>query len=221
MTTKKEISHIKNISPRLNDRKAITLISLMKNGRISDTELMVHLGLKSANSASYYRKDLEKQGIIEGYTTSVNWTKIGYPTDFVILIEGGSMEANFNIEKEIITSLEDYAKKKGDILILPSGNGRVLIKNITTCFGERPMTIIQGHASSEHDALIYFRYYVAEKFQNAKTTFLLVKGKSIDNHFIKKDYINFMKGSFTEEDTLELPEEFKKHFPSLAAKPKK
>lgn len=201
----------------MGERKAISLVSIMKNGRMPDSELMEVLGLRSANSAAYYRKDLEEQGIIKRYTASVNWKKLHYPTEFIILIEGENMEKNFNIEKEIIASLEDYMEEKGDILILPSGNGRVVISNTITCFGERPMTIVMGHATSEHDALIYFRYYIAEKFVDAKTTFLLVKGKGIEDFFIQGDYIDFMKGSFAEDKAIELPGEFKKHFPSLSA----
>ncbi|NOZ76737.1 MAG: hypothetical protein GXO65_03485 [Euryarchaeota archaeon] len=220
MVSEKEKKHSQNISPELNERKSVTLYSLMKKGRMTDAELMNYIDLKSANSASYYRRDLEEQGIIKGYTALVDWKKLGYPTEFLVLIEGRDMETNFNIEKEIVSSLEDYIKTKGDVLILPSGNGRVLIANIMTCFGERPLTLIHGHATSEHDALIYFRYYVAEKFVDAKNSFLTVKGKGIENHFIQESYIDFMKGSFSEEEGLDLPEEFRKHFPSLKPRQK-
>ncbi len=220
MLTDEEIKNARKISPELNERKSIVLASILKNGRISDSELMVPLKLKSANSASYYRKDLESQGIIKGYTAIIDWKKLGYPTEFLVLIEGEDMDANFNVEKEIIASLEDYEKKNGDIFILPSGNGRAIISNIMTCFGERPMTIIVGHATSEHDAIIYSQYYVSDKFTDTKITFLLIKGKGVHDFFIDKDYINFMKGSFKEDKELELPAEFKKRFPSLSSRKK-
>lgn len=211
-----EIKHAENIAPALNIKKATVLASVMRNGRVGDAELAELLKLKSATAASYYRKDLEKQGIVEGYTAVVNWKKVGYPTEFIALVEGESAEANVDIEKEFVASLEDYARKKGEVLVLPSGNGRVIISDILACFGERPMTAIIGHATSDQDAIVYSRYYVAEKFTNAKTTFLLVKGRSIQNFFIQGDYIDFMKGSFKEDKTIQLPEEFKKRFPSLA-----
>jgi hypothetical protein len=93
----------------------------------------------------------------------------------------------------------------------------VVIEDISTCFGERPMTIITGHATSDHDAMTYYRYYVADRFTEAKASFLLVKGKSVQNFFIKKDYIDLMKGSFVEDKTIKLPEDFKKRFPSLVS----
>ncbi|MEE8359146.1 MAG: Lrp/AsnC family transcriptional regulator [Candidatus Hydrothermarchaeales archaeon] len=206
-----------DISPQLNKKKSTTLTAIMRKGRITDLELMKTLGLKSANSASYYRKDLEKRGIIKRYTAEVEWTNIGYPITFVVLLEAKDMESNFDIEKEYLAALDDYYKEKGDIFVLPSGLGRVVIEDISTCFGERPMTIITGHATSDHDAMTYYRYYVADRFTAAKTTFLLIKGKCIQNFFIKKDYIELMKGSFVEDKTIELPEEFKKRFPSLVS----
>jgi len=210
------IKNMENIAPTLNIKKAMVLASVMENGRVSDAELAEPLKLKSATAASYYRRDLEKQGIIKGYTAILDWRKLGYPTEFIVLVEGESTEANVDIEKEFVASLEDYSKKKGEVFVLPSGNGRVIISDILTCFGEMPLTVILGHATSDQDAIVYSRYYVAEKFTNAKTTFLLVKGREIQNFFIQRDYIDFMKGCFKEDRTIELPEEFKKRFPSLA-----
>lgn len=210
------IKNVENIAPALNINKAIVLASVLENGRVTDAKLAVPLKLKSPTAASYYRKDLEKQEIIKGYTAILDWRKLGYPTEFIVLVEGESAEASVDIEKELVALLEDYSKKKGEVFILPSGNGRVIISDVLTCFGGIPLTVILGHATSDQDALVYSRYYVAEKFTNAKTTFLLVKGREIQNFFIQRDYIDFMKGSFKEDKTIKLPEEFKKRFPSLA-----
>ncbi|MEK6977114.1 MAG: Lrp/AsnC family transcriptional regulator [Candidatus Hydrothermarchaeota archaeon] len=212
-----ELGPADRLAPGLNRKKAITLLKVLEDGRVADSDLMGALGLRSANSASYYRKDLEEQGIIKGYTAVIDWRKLGYSTEFLVLMEGRDMESNFNLEKELVASLEDYAKENGDVFILPSGNGRVVVSSIITCFGERPMTVLLGHATSEQDAIVFSRYYIAEKFTDARTTFLLVKGKGVDNYRIQKDYIAFMKGSFTEKGLLELPAEFRKRFPSLAA----
>ncbi len=206
-----------DISPQLNKKKAITLTAIMRKGRITDMELMETLGLKSANSASYYRKDLEKRDVIKRYTAEIEWTNLGYPTKFIVLLEAEDMESNFDVEKEFLAALEEYYEEKGDIFVLPSGLGRVVIEDISTCFGERPMTIIAGYATSDHDAMTYYRYYVADRFKDAKASFMLVKGKSIHNFFIKKDYIDLMKGSFVEDKTIKLPDEFKKRFPSLVS----
>lgn len=209
------IKNARSIAPTLSANKAIVLASVLENGRVGDSKLAKLLKLKSATAAAYYRKDLENQGIIKGYTAIVDWRKLGYPTEFIVLLEGESTEANVEIDKEFTASLEEYSKKKGEVFVLPSGNGRVIISDILACFGERPLTVILGHATSDQDAIVYSRYYVAEKFTSAKTTFLLVKGRGIQNFFIQKDYIDFMKGSFKEDKTIKLPEEFKKRFPSL------
>jgi DNA-binding Lrp family transcriptional regulator len=216
MAEPKELQHAERLAPTLNRKKAITLYRVLKDGRVSDTELMNSLGLKSANSASYYRRDLENQGIIQRYTALIDWRKLGYPAEFVVLIEGRDMETTFHVEKELVASLEDYVQEKGEVFILPSGEGRVVITDLSTCFGERPMTLLRGHATSEQDAIVFSRYYIAEKFTEARMTFLLVKGKGIQEGFIQRDYLDFMRGAFAEDESLKLPEEFRKRFPSLA-----
>lgn len=215
-----DVKRAGNLAPHLDPKKAIVLLSVLKDGRVSDSDLAAPLELKSANAASYYRKDLEKRGVITGYSTLIDWTKLGYSTEFMISIEGVNMEANFDIEKEIVSLLEEYSKKSGEVLVLPSGNGRVIVSTIATCFGERPAIVIFGHATSEQDAIVYSRYYVAERFTNARTTFSLVKGRSIKNYLIQKEHIEFMRGSFKESKAMKIPLEFKRRFPSLAKKKK-
>lgn len=214
-----KIEKPQNISPGLGEKKNIVLSNLMQNSRITDSDMMKVLDLKSANAASYYRKNLEDQGIVRKYTVEVDWNKLGYPTEFVVLAEGKDMEANYDMEKEFIEALDEYRAKSGEVFILPSGQGRVIIEEVYSCFGERPMSIIRGRATSEQDAITYSRYYVADRFPEVKTTFLLVKGKSVKNFFIQKGYIDVMKGSFVEDKSIELPEEFRKRFPSLAERP--
>lgn len=205
-----------NISPGLTPKKALTLMSLMRNGRISDSDLMKVLGLGSANAASYYRKHLEDQGIIKKYGIDLDWSRLGYPTHFIVQVEGKDLEANYDMEKDFLDALEEYRKENGDLFILPSGSGRVIIEDVFSCFGERPMSIIRGRATSEQDALTYSRYYIGERFPEVKITFLLVKGNSIKDFFIQEEYIDIMKGSFIEDKSISLPEEFKKRFPSLS-----
>ncbi len=218
MAGKAAVKKVQSISPGLGEKKAIVLTNLMRNGRIGDSDLMKLLDLKSANAASYYRKHLEDQGIVKGYTVEIDWNKLGYPAEFIVLAEGETMEANYDMEKELLEALDEYQSKTGDLFILPSGTGRVMIEEVYGCFGERHMSIIRGRATSEQDAITYSRYYIAEKFPNVKTTFLLVKGKSIENFFIQKGYLDVMKGSFVEDKSIELPEEFRRRFPSLAGR---
>ncbi len=221
MAGKANEKKIQNISPDLSEKKAIVLQNLMRDGRTGDSELMKVLDLKSANAASYYRKHLEDQGIVKRYTVELDWSKLGYSTEFIVLVEGEDMEASYDMEKEFLEALDEYQAKTGDIFILPSGNGRVIIEEVYSCFGVRPMGIIRGRATSEQDAITYSRYYIAERFPDVKTSFLLVKGKSIKNFFIQRGYIDMMKGSFVEAKSIELPEEFKKRFPSIVEKKEK
>jgi predicted transcriptional regulator len=56
---------VKDLSPRLNEKEVRALLALMKDGRLKDSKLKEILGFRSENSAAYYRKRLEKAGIIE------------------------------------------------------------------------------------------------------------------------------------------------------------
>ena len=69
--TQKGIKLIQKILTDVGEKKIITALTLMKNGKMSDAELMGILDLGTSNSAAYYRKELEKEGIIKGYTEDV------------------------------------------------------------------------------------------------------------------------------------------------------
>ncbi|MFQ5815694.1 MAG: Lrp/AsnC family transcriptional regulator, partial [Candidatus Hydrothermarchaeaceae archaeon] len=111
MAEKANEKKVQNISPGMTEKKLLTLINLMRKGRISDSDLMKVLDLKSANAASYYRKHLEDQGIIKKYTVEIDWNKLGYPAEFIVLAEGEDMEASYDMEKEFLEALDEYRAK--------------------------------------------------------------------------------------------------------------
>ncbi len=60
-----------------NEKKALKL--LIKDGRITDTEISRHLKI-TKQAVGKIRKKLEKSGIVKGYTTRVDYGKLGLNT---------------------------------------------------------------------------------------------------------------------------------------------
>lgn len=76
ITSNKSIPRSSKSSARVDsiDKKILSLLS--NNSRIEYKDLSLKLGL-SANTIKYRIKNLEKTGIIEGYSLSLNFSKIG------------------------------------------------------------------------------------------------------------------------------------------------
>lgn len=105
---------------QLNEKEARTLLALMKNGRLTDSKLKEILEFRSENSAAYYRKRLEKAGIIERYAAVVNWKKLGFNTKFLVLVEGNDEKTFHEIERDHVFSAHEYLSKIGDIVVTPT-----------------------------------------------------------------------------------------------------
>lgn len=189
-------SIVKNLMDKLSEKQALTLIELIRDGRVTDAKLMESLKLGDATSAGYHRKILEKDGVIEGYRAEIDWRKLGYLTEFIILCEGKGSRSLYEMERNYINSIGDYLKDEGDILISPTTTGRVIIRDVFYCFGEKAMTVIRGIATSDHDVIEYSRQHLL-KYPDIETTTLTMKSKCkvIKNFFIQKDCLEAFKKS--------------------------
>lgn len=205
---------IKNLSKDLSEKEVLTLVSLMKKGRLKDEELMGILGMGSPNAASYYRKKLEEKGVIKGYAAEIDWGKLGYTTEFFVITEGSDIYSMVDIERNHIISTAEYMDTAGEIIIIPTGMGKVILSEVCNCFGEKNIAMIHGYATSDHDAAMYSRGYVSNRYPGAKTTLITVKYSSILHFFIQKEIVNSIKDSLTmtREDKATL-EDFRKKFP--------
>lgn len=210
----KEDVVIKNLADELSENDVLTVVSLMKNGRLKDEKLMRTLGAKSANSAGYYRKKLERKGIIKGYTAEIDWGKLGYKTEFFVIAEGNGISTILDVEKNYLFSTVEYMNRVGDVIIIPTGLGKVVISDIYSCFGEKNIALMHGYATSDQDALIYSKAYIPERYSKAKTTLISVRYSPVSNFFIQKEVVAALKETFTmtKKDKSAL-EQFIKKFP--------
>jgi DNA-binding Lrp family transcriptional regulator len=189
----------KKLTDKLSEKQTQVVIELIKDGRSTDDYLRKALNLGDSTSAGYHRKKLERIGVIRGYVAEIDWEKLGYPTEFIILCEGKDSRSLYEMEKEYIKSIRKYVDKHGEIYITPTAFGKVVIRDVLYCFGEKIMTIVKGHATSDHDVIAYSRQYLL-RYPNIEITVLNIKGgcNAIQNFFINKDCLRVLENSFKE-----------------------
>lgn len=201
---------IRNLNLPLNEKEAKTLLALMREGRLTNSELKKLLNFKSENSAKYYRRKLEKAKIIEGYSAVVNWEKLGLGTKFMIIAESDK-ETLRRIERDHVFSAWEYLKKVGDIVVTPTLFGPVLLKEVMTSYGK--VGVILGYACSENAAKYYCEVYLKERYRNIKTKLYILKDTTIKDFFIQRDFLmRYIELSPpTDEDKIRL-DRFRKEF---------
>jgi len=202
----------RDLSPYLNEKQALALLALMKEGRLTDTELKDVLGYSSVSAASRHRKKLEEKGIIKGYSAIVDWEKLGYVTRFLIIVEGESREALNEIARDHVLSTGEYLDNIGDMLITPGPLGDVILEEVMASFGE--FGVIAGVATSEDAARSYCDLFLRERYSGAQMKLLLVRNVTIDKFFIQKEFIESYKNMLhlSERDRKRL-KEFIETFP--------
>lgn len=178
------------LTKRLKDlgmKKVITALTLMKNGKISDTDLMKVLNLGTSNSAAYYRKELESEGVIKGYRAEIDWKKLGYVIHFSIIIEGETPESLLEMEEKLVLSIKKYGESVGDVCIIPTRSGGIILEDVSFYFGKKAIGIIEGHATSKNDVVMYSKYHLVDVYPKIKTTIEIVKNNAIKNFIINKE----------------------------------
>jgi len=91
---------------RIEDIDLRILSLLQEDCRLSFSKMARKLGI-SVGTAFYHVKDLEKRGIIEGYTLMLNSSKLGYNLTVVVMIQA---EGNF------LADVEDEISKSANII---------------------------------------------------------------------------------------------------------
>lgn len=67
------------------------------------------LGLSDGNAAAYHIKRPRTRAVLTRYTIQIDWRKIGFPADFVILAESNEKAALLALERYLVL-LQDYYK---------------------------------------------------------------------------------------------------------------
>ncbi len=198
----------------LDEKELIILLSLLGNGKTSNARLAERLGLSDGNAAAYHIKLLAKRGVLTRYTVQIDWKKIGFPADFVILAESDEKEALLALER-YLTILQDYYQERlGNVLLLPTPSGCVLLSDISHCYGDKTMVIIAGSGTSDLDIAFFRENYLARAFEGIRTTLMTTRYRTVNNYLVQRDALDTLRAIFkvknaSEEEISEIGENLK------------
>jgi DNA-binding Lrp family transcriptional regulator len=179
---------IKNIPGDLTWEEKVVVLSLMRNGKITDDKLKEKLNLKSSNAARHHRKKVERKGIIKGYRAEVDMAKLGFPVEFMVIID--IEDSRDRLETLLVHAhiAKMYYEEIGDINILPLHNGLIWFEEIVNV-GESFKAIIKAHATDSSTATFFANVYLPRTYPFIKAKILNIHGGTTRRFFIDKKYI--------------------------------
>jgi len=192
----KKIAQIISEVSRLDETDMFILLALLEDSKITNAELAKIMNFKDGNSVAYHTRTMQQDGMIDRYTIVPNWKRIGLPTEFIIMAEAENEEQLLEIEKIHVVMTDEYASKNGEIAVIPTISGCVILQNVYHCFGDKTMAIITGRATSDQDAAVYSKNYLVNRYPNIKVSLLMNKYKTISDFFIDKAAIKKLKEFF-------------------------
>ena len=192
----KKIAQLISEVSRLDETDMFILLALLENSKMTNAEMAKIMSFRDGNSVAYHTRTMQHDGIIDRYTVIPNWKRIGLPTEFIILAEAENEEQLLEIEKIHLVMIDDYLSTKGDIAVIPTISGCVILQDVYHCFGDKTMAIITGRATSDQDAAVYSKNYLVNRYPNIKVSLLMNKYKTISDFFIDKNAIKKLKEFF-------------------------
>ncbi len=192
----KKIAQIISEVSHLDETDMFILLALLADSKKTNAELAKMLKFKDGNSVAYHTRTMQQAGIIERHTIVPNWKRIGLPTEFIILAEAENEEQLLEIEKRHVITADEYSSAHGDVVVTPTISGCVVLQDVYQCYGDRIMGIIIGRATSDQDAAVYCKNYVAGRYPGIKVSLLINKYRTISNFFVDKKAIKKLKEFF-------------------------
>jgi DNA-binding Lrp family transcriptional regulator len=198
----------------VDEKELVILLSLLGNGKTSNVRLAERLGLSDGNAAAYHIKLLAKREVLKRYTVQIDWKKIGFLVDFVIIAESDEKAKLLALERRLILLQDYYQKRLGNVLLLPTPSGCVLLRDVSHCYGEKTMVIIAGSGTSDLDIAFFRENYLARAFEGIRTTLMTTRYRTIDNWVVQKGAIDTLSAIFkaknaSEEEIKEIRERLK------------
>lgn len=205
---------------KLTENDILSLLILMKKGRISNPKLLEELNLKGSElktpeSAGHHRRKLEKMGVIEGYPAKINWKKAGFPTEFVVTVTAYKKEVLLEIQKGHVAAVKEYRKQtSSDIFIIPiSDKGDKIILKDVLFGGDKPIAIISGMATDDGAAMMYADFYLPKRYPGVDTTLLIIKRSTIRDFEFQDEFIESLAEMIFHEGEIDMHRNiFKKEF---------
>jgi DNA-binding Lrp family transcriptional regulator len=159
-------------------------------------ELAERLGLSDGNAAAYHIKRLRTRAVLTRYTIQIDWRKIGFPADFVILAESDEKAALIALERYLILLQDYYQKHFGNVLLLPTSSGYVLLRDISHCYGDKTMLVITGSGTRDLDIAFFRENYITRAFEGIRTTLMTTRYRTVDNFVIQSEALDTLRAIF-------------------------
>lgn len=217
-SSKSRIYNLLSNNEKLTSNDILTLLILKEKGKITNPKLLKELNnlgscVTVPESAGHYRRKLERMGVIEGYPAKINWKKVGYNNEFVILLTANDKETIFEIQKKNMSDFKDYRNQTGaNIIIVPfSKRDKVILKEVL--YSDK-MIIIYGIATDEWAAMMFGGFYLPKKYPGINTNLLVLYNSVITNFELQEESIKSIIPLFYDKDVniKEQIEMFKKEF---------
>ena len=221
-----EQSDVSSNNEKIREKDILALLILMEQGVIENQKLLGELEIRSADledpkSAERYRRALEEKGVIESYPAKINWKKVGYPTEFVIVTTAGKRDILLEIERECEAAVEGGEEQnRSNMLVISLGKeDKVILKDVIIS-GESPAAIISGIATDDGAAMIYANFYLPKKFPGVDTNLLIVNRSAIKDFDFQDKFIeSIIPFLFDDEADIEkYMEKYEKEFMRIAFK---
>jgi len=180
----------------LDEKEVTILLSLLGDAKTSNVELAERLGLSDGNAAAYHIKRLKTRAVLTRYTIQIDWRKVGFPADFVILAESDEKAALLALEKRLVLLQDYYEKHFGHVLLLPTSSGYVLLRDISYCYGDKTMLVVGGSATSDLDIAFFRENYITRAFEGIRTTLMTTRYRSVDNFLIESSVLDTLCAIF-------------------------
>ena len=182
----------------LDEKELIILLSLLGNAKTSNVELAERLGLRDGNAAAYHIKRLKTQAVLTRYTIQIDWRKVGFPADFFIFAESDEKAALLALERHLVLIQDYYQKHFGNVLLLPTLSGCVLLRDISHCYGDKTMLLITGSGTSDLDIAFFRENYITRACEGIRTTLMTTRYRTVDNFVIQGDALDTLLAIFEE-----------------------
>ncbi|MGB9371702.1 MAG: winged helix-turn-helix transcriptional regulator [Halobacteriota archaeon] len=180
----------------LDEKELTILLSLLGNAKTSNAELAERLGLSDGNAAAYHIKRLKTRAVLTRYTIQIDWRKIGFPADFVILAESDEKAALLALERHLVLLQDYYEKHFGYVPLLPTSSGYVLLRDISYCYGDKTMLVVAGSATSDLDIAFFRENYITRALEGIRTTLMTTRYRSVDNFVIQSSVLDTLCAIF-------------------------
>ena len=107
------------------------------------------------------------------------------------------------LERHLIQLQEYYQKRLGNVLLLPTPSGCVLLRDISHCYGDKTMVIIAGSGTSDLDIAFFRENYLARAFEGIRTTLMTTRYRTVDNWVVQRDALDTLSAIFDSKNASE------------------